>query len=167
MAKAAADHGRFVPHGASPAASRRAAVLFETPQSVAARRTVSPVGASDDRRVTLGRPSLCPCDLARANPARTRSRTRSRSNSAIAPSTCSCKRPAGVVVSIPSFRETKPTPTAVNRQAAESSVASSVRAGRAASTPTCQPDDDARRAGGHRVPVWTPWHHRRQRQQTL
>ena len=114
MAKAAADYGRFVPLGTSPFASRRAAVLLETPQTVAARRTVRPASASDDRRVTLGRPSLCPCALARANPARTRSRTRSRSNSAMAPRTWSCRRPAGVVVSIPSFRETNPTPTAVS-----------------------------------------------------
>lgn len=64
------------------------------------------------RDVDRGRPSRLPCALALARPARTRSAMRARSNSAIAPSTCSCSLPAGVVASMPSARLMKATPTA-------------------------------------------------------
>ena len=51
-AKLAAHQASVCPTGQEPPASRRAAVLFDTPQSPAAGRTVSPAGASDESRVT-------------------------------------------------------------------------------------------------------------------
>ena len=91
---------------------RRAPVAADTPQSRAASRTVSFNSGCGRAAVDRGRPRRFPCIRARCRPARTRSRIRSRSNSAIAPRTCSCSRPAGVVASIPSETVTKATPTA-------------------------------------------------------
>jgi len=61
-------------------------------------------------------PRRCPLAFARASPARTRSAMRARSNSARAARTWSCKRPAGVVQSIPSPSDTKLTPRVLVEQ---------------------------------------------------
>jgi len=105
----AADEDR----GARPAAIQRAAVDFETPHTHAASRT-EPPGTTIVAGTFRGLPSRVPCALARASPASTRSRIRSFSNSARAARMWSCRRPAGVWVSIPSPRLAKPTPTAVS-----------------------------------------------------
>jgi len=69
--------------GASPAASRRAAVDFEQPQSAAACRTVSPDAASVTSAIR-GRPSRFPGRFARASPAWTRSTMRAFSKTGVA-----------------------------------------------------------------------------------
>ena len=98
--------------GSSPRFNRRAAVARETLQAVAAARTVIswPAGSGAFR----GRPMRRPAARARAIPACTRSAILSRSNCAIAPSRWSCRRPAGVVVSMASFKLTNATPSAVS-----------------------------------------------------
>src|SRR5207247_5068425 len=66
------------------------------------------VGASP---AVIGRPNRLPFGRAWANPARTRSRTMPLSNSAKTASSPAIARPAGVVRSRASVRETKPTPS--------------------------------------------------------
>jgi hypothetical protein len=97
--------------GTNPALIQRAAVDVDTPHLRAASRTEPPGTAIVDW-VFLGLPSCLPCALARWRPSLTRSAMRARSNSAIAPRTCNCSLPAGVVASIPSARETNATPSA-------------------------------------------------------
>ena len=106
------DLTRRYPCGIIPLVIHRAAVLFDTPQALAACRTVRRLGSWTGCRVRRGRPSRLPCRLARAKPAVTRSEILARSNSARAAKICSCSLPAGVVQSIPSPRLTNATPKA-------------------------------------------------------
>ncbi len=94
-------------------ARRRCRVDRGTPRRRAASRagkraTCARRSGSTRRR---GRPSRPPCVLARARPALTRSTIRSLSKAAIAARTAIWSLPAAVVASIPSFNETKPTPS--------------------------------------------------------
>ena len=69
-AKPTTDQRGFVPSVSSPDASRRVAVLFDTPQRIAASRTVRPFGASwkvaplEGDRGAAPAPSLAPDPLA-------------------------------------------------------------------------------------------------------
>ncbi len=93
------------------------AVLL-TLSRVAASRTLSPLAMCSRARcnlsaVTTGfRPPFLPRAAAAVNPALVRSRIKSRSNWPSAPNTWKMSRPPGVVVSMASVRERKPTPRA-------------------------------------------------------
>lgn len=95
---------------------QRYTVARDTPKLAAASPAGSPRTAAiwSSGGFRRGRPSVVPCAFARASPAFTRSAIRHRSNCAMAPSACSCSRPAAVVASIPSLRLTNATPSACN-----------------------------------------------------
>jgi len=106
------------PHWAAGGASAAYKAVFPTFNRVAASRTVRPNSSSARARRSFSsfidglRPPLRPRLAAAAIPALVRSRIRSRSNWPRAPKTWKISRPPGVVVSIASVSDRRPTPRA-------------------------------------------------------